>query len=174
MDMRDALLKYRYEGDFVLSGGIASKVYYDVRSALLEPHVVDEWNEWLSFYVLDLPPSDCVVAGISLGGALLVGSQLTASMGDPPHGLVKRTDGKAHGWGGRGWLGDVREVADGKHVLLMDDVMTTGKTLMEASAELRRYGAEEVTCAVVLDRSTAHGVHVRFEVHAMFTEEELA
>lgn len=44
----------------------------------------------------------------------------------------------------------------GRHVVLVDDVMTTGATLAEASATLKRHGAARVTVAVVL-RTPAPG-----------------
>ncbi len=42
---------------------------------------------------------------------------------------------------------------EGKRLLLVDDVITTGATLEEASAVLRRAGAEEI-CCLTLARST--------------------
>jgi predicted amidophosphoribosyltransferase len=41
--------------------------------------------------------------------------------------------------------GDVR----GQHIALIDDVMTTGTSLDELAATLKRAGAREVTCWVV-------------------------
>ncbi|TWG83814.1 ComF family protein [Cupriavidus gilardii J11] len=43
-----------------------------------------------------------------------------------------------------------------RHIVLVDDVMTTGATLAEASATLKRHGAARVTVAVVL-RTPAPG-----------------
>jgi ComF family protein len=41
------------------------------------------------------------------------------------------------------------EIVKGKRVLLVDDVVTTGSTLMSCSKELRRKGAKNVDCLVI-------------------------
>ncbi len=40
------------------------------------------------------------------------------------------------------------EDIEGKNILLIDDLMTTGSTLIEASKTLKKYGAKSIACAV--------------------------
>jgi len=56
------------------------------------------------------------------------------------------------------FAGDVR----GLHILLIDDVFTTGSTLRECAAVLQRAGAESV-CAVTLARQISPGLRPIFE-----------
>lgn len=57
------------------------------------------------------------------------------------------------------FAGDVR----GLHILLVDDVFTTGSTLRECAAVLKRAGAGSV-CAVTLARQISHDLRPLFEV----------
>ncbi len=62
----------------------------------------------------------------------------------------------------------------GRHVLLVDDILDTGRTLARVSAELRdRFGAAEVKTCVLLDKAARREVDVRadyvgFEVENVF------
>lgn len=42
-----------------------------------------------------------------------------------------------------------KELVEGKHVLLIDDIITTGHTLGECSAMLSKAGCKKISCAVV-------------------------
>ena len=53
---------------------------------------------------------------------------------------------------------DVREPLDGCRILLVDDVMTTGTTLVELARCLRRAGASQVSALVVARAAVAQGV----------------
>ena len=173
MTLAESLLKHRHEGDFELSAGGRSKVYWDVRSALLEPFALSEYSDWVSDRYLgdespfvEGPPE---IAGISIGGALLIGAVL--GWCDHLNGVVLRSGRKGHGLPSE-WIGDTSAL-NGRKVLLLDDVLTTGSTLARVRTCLLEYfHAADVQCAVVLDRSRSDGQHP-FPVDSMFLEEDL-
>jgi orotate phosphoribosyltransferase len=126
-------------GDFLLASGIRSSVYVDIKSALTEPGV-------LSAIALEIAGrcSFDVVAGVAVGGIpIAVAVSLAAGK---PYAVVRREE-KGHGTGGR-IIGDVA----GLSTLLVEDVTTSGGSVLSAVRLLRDAGAKVDTVITIVDR----------------------
>jgi len=126
-------------GDFVLASGARSKVYVDIKSALTDPGV-------LSAVALEIAGrcSFGAVAGVAVGGVpLAVAVSLAAGK---PY-IIVRSGEKGHGTGGR-IIGEVR----GGSTLLVEDVTTTGGSVLSAVRLLREAGAVVERVITVVDR----------------------
>ena len=126
-------------GDFLLASGKRSDTYVDIKTALTSPGV-------LSALALEIAGrgSFDVVAGVAVGGIpVAVAVSLAA---DKPYAIVRREE-KGHGTGGR-IIGEV----SGRSTLLVEDVTTSGGSVLSAVRILREAGAEVGTVITVVDR----------------------
>lgn len=130
-------------GVFKLSSGRISDIYIDLRKLPSHPvefkHVVDE----LARVARGIPHD--VICGIAVGG-LPLATALAFELGEPL--IYVRMDRKDHGTM-RQLEGDYRQ---GQLVLLVDDVATTGGSLLNAIQVLRSHGLTVRDALVVVDR----------------------
>ncbi|MDO5846626.1 MAG: orotate phosphoribosyltransferase [Methanocorpusculum sp.] len=126
-------------GDFTLASGAKSKYYVDVKTAIMRPELLFEIaKEVAAKYDFD------VIAGVAVGGVPLATAVSLASM--KPCAVI-RAAAKDHGKS-RMVIGDVR----GKHVLLIEDVTTSGGSSKYGVDELRKEGAIIDAVVAVVDR----------------------
>jgi orotate phosphoribosyltransferase len=126
-------------GDFLLASGIRSGVYVDIKSALTDPGV-------LSAVALEIAGrcSFEAVAGVAVGGIpIAVAVSLAAGK---PYAVVRREE-KGHGTGGK-IIGEV----SGFSTLLVEDVTTSGGSVLSAVRILREAGAKVDTVITIVDR----------------------
>lgn len=152
-------------GAFRLRSGQISAEYFDKYLFEGEPALLREVAEAM----VDLLPECDVLAGMELGGIPLatVMSQLT---GLPT--VFVRKQAKPYGTGKAAEGGPV----DGRRVVVVEDVVTTGGALLAACRELRAGGAlvETVVCAI--DREQGGPENLRAEglsLAAAFTRTDL-
>ena len=126
-------------GDFVLASGARSKVYVDIKSALTDPMVLSRVAREIAGRC-----SFGAVAGVAVGGVPLAVAVSLAT--GKPHAIV-RSGEKGHGTGGR-IIGEV----EGLPVLLVEDVTTTGGSVLSAVRLLREAGAVVDRVVTVVDR----------------------
>lgn len=60
---------------------------------------------------------------------------------------------------------------EGQHLLLVDDILDTGRTLSELSAELRRRGAADVASCVFLDKPARRAVEFEADFRCFEVED---
>ncbi|HJK08685.1 MAG TPA: orotate phosphoribosyltransferase [Methanocorpusculum sp.] len=139
----DLLIQYKAVefGDFTLASGVKSKYYIDVKTAIMQPALLGEIaKEVAERYTFD------AVAGVAVGGVPLAVAVSLAS-GKPC--AVIRAAAKDHGKR-QMVIGDVA----GKHVLLIEDVTTSGGSSKYGIDELRKAGAIVDSVVVVVDRDS--------------------
>jgi len=142
-------------GKFVLRSGKTSNEYFDKYLFEADPHLLDRICE----FMLPLIPGETeVLAGLELGGVPLA-TVLSGKSGitcafvrkeAKDYGTCKLAEGAA---------------IDGKNVLVIEDVVTTGGQIIESVKELRKRGAkvDTVLCVILredsaVDRLAAEGL----------------
>jgi len=135
-------------GDFVLASGKRSSYYIDGRLVTLEP----EGAYLIARLILDVLKDDSVeaVGGPTMGADPIVGSVIAASYiaGRPLLGFIVRKAEKSHGTQKR-IEGPLRE---GLRVVVVEDVITTGTSVLEAIQEVEKAGGKVVRVIPVIDR----------------------
>jgi orotate phosphoribosyltransferase len=128
-------------GHFLLSSGRHSEAYLQCARLLAHPRRATFVGEALAALVEPLEIQ--VVVSPALGG-LIVGQEVARALG-VPHLFYERPEGTF----------TLRrfEFPEGKRVLVVEDVITTGKSTREVGEALRSGGAVWVGAAALVDRS---------------------
>ncbi len=130
-------------GDFVLSSGARSPYYLDMRRAISDPETF-RWTVGLYMRALEGVEYD-VLVGIECGSVPFA-SVLGYTLGRPV--LYVRKKPKEYGTRS---LVEGRAV-QGQRAVIIDDVLTTGRSISGAVAALRDVGIETIAAVVFVDR----------------------
>ena len=134
--LRYGALEY---GDFVLASGEKSSYYLDIKKVVTRPEALQGIAALISrMYDFE------VVAGVAVGGIPL--AVAVSLMSGKPFAIV-RSQGKGHGKPGM-VIGEV----GGRRVLLVEDVTTSGSSVLQGIRALREAGGVVDTAVVVVDR----------------------
>lgn len=137
----DLLVQYKAVefGDFTLASGAQSRYYIDVKTAIMQPELLSE----IAAEVAARFDFECI-AGVAVGGVpLAVAVSLAANK---PCAII-RAAAKDHGKN-QMVIGNVQ----GKRVLLIEDVTTSGGSSKHGIDELRKAGARIDSVVTVVDR----------------------
>jgi len=169
------LLKLSYrEGDFTLTSGKKSDYYFDCKQTALHPEggflIGRLFFEMLKGYDLQ------GVGGMTLGADPLVSGVTVVSHieGRPLPGFIIRKKSKGHGTDQ--YLEGLANFSEGDKVVLLEDVCTTGGTLITAAERVRDAGLEIVGVLAVLDREEGGREKLKeagLELNSIFTRQEL-
>jgi orotate phosphoribosyltransferase len=134
-------------GEFVLSEGVTSNYYIDVRKTSLHPQGLRAISRlfWEALQADDVT----AVGGLTLGADPLVAGLLlhSAEAGRPLEGFLVRRGPRDHG------LGQVDgNLAGHRRVAILDDLVTSGESALAAAAAAESYRAEVVRILAVVDR----------------------
>lgn len=134
------------DGHFLLKSGRHAGRYLEKFLVLQHPRYGVEIGRRLAASLADERPT--LVVGPTTGGVLLafetarqLGGAVRAAFAEPAEGSGRALR--------RGWA-----VASDERVVLVDDVLTTGASLLETIDAVRAAGAEPLASAVIVDRST--------------------
>lgn len=135
-------LQIRPDQPFTWASGWRSPVYCDNRKLLSYPHIRDYVKSELANAILDHFPDAEVIAGVATAG--IPHGSLAADLLRLPFAYV-RSKPKGHGMGNQ-IEGLVRP---GDKVVVVEDLVSTGKSSLEAVAALRAHGAEVIGMAAL-------------------------
>lgn len=168
-DLRGASIEELFEaagalrrGHFLLKSGRHSDRYLEKFAVLQYPSLAVEIGRRLAEALAPRRPS--LVVGPTTGGVLLAfetARQLEPMLGTTVRGVFAEPMERGVRSLRRGW-----PVSVGERVVLVDDILTTGASLVETVAAVRAAGAEPMAAAVIVDRSTAP-VEVGCPLHAL-------
>lgn len=129
-------------GDYVLAGGARSDYYIDKFSLFADPHILRRIARLFTAVISEYNPD--IVGGTELGG-VVIATAVSQLSGLPM--LAVRKNPKAYG----AFANDYVEgpYAAGQHVLLLEDVVTSGRDLLVAAARLRELKLQVTPYAVI-------------------------
>ncbi len=160
-------------GPFVLASGRTSDFYFDCRlTTTYAPAMPLIGRAFLERFG-DRPNT---VGGLTIGADPIAGAIAHESLasGAPIHMFSVRKARKEHGT--RRWLEGCAE--KGMRAVIVDDVATSGNSVIQAIQRAREEGLEVIEVVVLVDREEGGLEHVRSEapeisVSALFTKTEL-
>ncbi len=150
-------------GDFVLSSGARSPYYLDMRRVMSDPWTfrwaIDQYSQLLNDLDYD------VIAGVECGsvpfssalGYALMRPALYVRKRPKEHGTRSLVEGRAF---------------PGQRVVIIDDVLTTGKSVADAAAALRNAGLDARAAIVFVDREQCGRENLKrvgIEVRSVYT-----
>ncbi len=142
---RERALKF---GDFTLASGKKASYYLDGKQITLHSEGLRLVSEGLLELLADVEFD--AFGGMSIGADPIVGGVLTAAgaRGRSMQGFLVRKEAKGHGTG-RYVEGPVQP---GAKVVIVDDVVTTGGSALQAADRIIEYGCEVVMAVAIIDR----------------------
>ncbi len=161
----------------VLSSGRSSDYYLDCRRVTLDPEGARLCGRVLYSIYTSLGERVAAVGGPTLGADPLVVSFMLSALdqGERIPGFLVRKVAKEHGTRAR--IEGAAGVSAGARVLLLEDVLTTGGSLLRAAEAVREAGFNPVLALVLVDREEG-GREALFEaglpVRAVYRAAEVA
>ena len=156
--MRRMVAASELHGDFVLSSGTRSSVYFDKFRFLTDPDLLRD----VAKAVAGLLPAGVTTLGAPEGAAMLLVAAVSLETGLPVTVVRKQ----AKGYGTKTQVEGI--VQPGARVALIEDVSTTGHQVRAAAEVLEAAGAEIAAIVLAIDRGGAD--HLRdagYEVEAV-------
>jgi orotate phosphoribosyltransferase len=146
--LSDHLLKHSVKrGDFTLKSGRRSSWFIDAKQTVCRPEAM----LLVADALLSLVPDEATaIGGLTMGAdpVAFVTAGVAAARGRPLKAFSVRKEAKDHGTGGR-----VAGALDpGDKVVVTEDTVTRGTSLLEAARVVRDAGAEVVLLVAVVDR----------------------
>ena len=139
-------------GRFRLSSGKESGFYLDMKPTMLDPEGADALAQMVLDRLKDMKV-DCI-GGLEVGAIPIVSTiaMLSQQQGTPLPGFFVRKELKDHGT--RQLLEGLAsgESLEGKSVVILDDVTTSGRSSMAAVKAARDEGARVVLVLAIVDR----------------------
>ena len=169
----DLLCEFAYkEGDFVLSSGQQSSYYINCKPVTLHPEgALATGKLLLSMLAADVD----AVAGLTLGADPMVTAvSVVSALGDRPiPALIVRKEAKGHGT--MAYI-EGPTLSEGANVVVLEDVVTTGKSAMQAVERLRGAGYKVDRILSLIDREQGGAEFYRsvgLEFETVFTIADL-
>ncbi len=154
------------EGEFLLRSGVTSNEYFDKYRFEADPVLLRD----IAAGMVPLVPNDAqLLGGLELGGVPL------ATMVSQIDGRPARFVRKAAKTYGTCQLAEGGDLADYR-ICLIEDVITSGGAVIDATHALRDAGATVTTVVCVIDRQSGGReklAELGIEVRALFTKSDL-
>lgn len=160
--------------DVTLSSNRKSKFYYDIKSIVSEPEGATLIGELMLEEVLKIEPKTRSVGGLESGAIAIATVMVCASFQLQAtrrvSGFFVRKSAKAYG------LEKMVEGIVRTPVAVVDDVITTGKSVIDAVSALRFQGINNINIISVIDREIKENLleQNNMQFHSLFRHSEFA
>ena len=145
-------------GDFLLASGKRSSVYIDLRRAIGSPRTMRKLAAIYASQIESLQEKPDLVAAVPYG-ALPIASIVSQAVGMPM--IYPRKEIKDHGT-----KQPIEGIySPGERAVLVEDLVTSGGSVLEAAEKLRSHGIEVKDAVVYLDRES--GAAERLQAHGI-------
>lgn len=142
---------YRY-GRYTLSSGAESNIYFNMKPTMLHPR--GGWLSARAFLTMLKETNTNCIGGLEMGAVPVIGTMvgLSAEYDDPVNAVFVRKAPKQHG------TKEVieglapNETLEGREVFVVDDVATSGKSILKAVAAIRSVGGIVKHAGCIVDR----------------------
>jgi len=136
-------------GNFTLVSGKKATYYLDGKQVTLDPHGAQQVGEGI-LDLLDPNRMPAAVGGMSIGADPITAAVVTMSAvrGTPTAGFMVRRQSKGHG------TNQYIEgpVQPGDEVVIVEDVVTTGGSSLEAIQRAEQFGLKVIRVIAIVDR----------------------
>ena len=162
------------EGDFTLTSGKKSDYYFDCRQSSLNPE--GAFLIGAIFYNLLKDLNADAVAGMTMGADPLVTATSLAAYANPQNlpALIVRKQAKGHGTGRA--IEGLGNVEKGARVVVLEDVVSTGGSVLQACDKIREAGLEVMAVLCILNREEGGAEAIQnagYPMRSIFTRKEL-
>ena len=160
--------------DVTLSSKKKSKFYYDIKSIVGEPEGAALIGQVMLAAILKVEPKTRSVGGLESGAIAIATAIVCSSFPLEPtsrvSGFFVRKNTKDYG------LEKTVEGIVQNPVAVVDDVITTGKSVLQAVSALRIQGISEINIVSVIDRETEENLlnQNKTQFHSIFRHSEFA
>jgi len=173
--LRDIIrLRSLRTGDFTLSSGKKSSYYLDCRMTTLDPQGALLIARLILGRIRENKIQSDAIGGLTIGADPIVAAVAVVSAieGQPLPAFIVRKESKSHG------TQRLIEGYDGKpgaKVIIVDDVCTTGDSILKAADRAEESGYEVAAAFCVVDREEGGTelIAKRYPFYALFTAKEL-
>lgn len=175
--LKELLLKLSYEQkEVTLASGRKSDFYFDARQTALNPEGARLLGELFFERIQKENPPVEAVGGPTLGADPLVTSVALVShlRKKPLPAFIIRKEPKKHGT--LNWIEGFKNLRPGMRVVLLEDVITTGKSSLEAAQRALEAGLKVAGIFAVIDREEGGREAIEkagYELKVLFTKSEL-
>lgn len=175
--LKELLLKKSYrKGRIKLTSGRESDFYIDGKQTTLDAEGAYLCGRLLYELICAQPDKIEAVGGMTLGADPLVTAVSLVSFlaGQPLPAFIVRKEPKSHGT--ENYIEGRSNLASGARVALLEDVVTSGGTLLKVIERVKSQGYEVGLVATVVDRQEggANALAARgYRLLSLFTREEL-
>lgn len=129
-------------GHFCLTSGLHSNIYFQCAKLYQYPEIVEKLGKMLAEKLKDVEFDTIVAPAI---GAVIIGYE-TAKQAGKRNLFVERKDGEMQ-------LRRGYTLKEGERVVIIEDVITTARTIKETKEAIKDFGCEIVAVGCIVDRT---------------------
>jgi orotate phosphoribosyltransferase len=175
--LKEILLEKSYrQGKFTLSSGLESDFYIDGKQTTLSAEGAYLCGKEIFALIKNNPEPISSVGGMTLGADPLVtaASMISFLEKQPIPAFIVRKESKGHGT--EQYIEGLKNMEAGSTVALLEDVVTTGGTLLQVIERVEAQGFKVGLIVTVVDRQEGGAENLAkagYPMKAIFTREEL-